>query len=96
MLGKLRVCRHDFPGNGGVNLGGGFGGLDNGAISRPRDARADRGQLDIDEVAELVGGDSGDADGDGAVAVIGDPLVRLGVLERLWQLWQLHGASWRA
>ena len=37
-------------------------------------------QLDVDEVAELLGGDRGDADGDGAVAVVGD-IVAIGVLQ---------------
>ena len=40
-----------------------------------------RDTFDVDKVAELLGGDRGDPDGDGAVAVVGDPFVRFGVLE---------------
>ena len=47
-------------------------------------------QLDIDQIAELLGGDRSDADGHGPVAVIGDPFVRFGVLQLLRQI---HGAS---
>src|SRR6185369_14848696 len=53
---------------------------------------ADLRQLDIDEIAELLGGDRGDADGDRAVAVIRDPFVGGGVLQSLWQF---HGSSSR-
>ena len=70
----------DVAGERRVELADRLRRLDLAADLARRDAGAGAGQLDEDDVAELVGRVVGDADGRD-VAVEGDPLVLGGVLE---------------
>src|SRR5207253_8274303 len=73
-----------------VDIGCGLGRFDHRAARSLGDARADLRQLDVNQIAELLGGHRGNADRDCAIAVVGDPFVRGGVFQALWQL---HGSS---
>src|SRR5699024_11344286 len=76
--GRL-VEGHDLTGHRGVEVGDGLRRLDLSARLTGGDGVADLGQVDIDDLAEGVGGDGGDADLDGLVdELVGgtvDPLV---------------------
>src|SRR5699024_12056798 len=74
---------HDVTGDRGVEVGDGIRRLDLSAGLTGGDGVADLGQVDVDDLAEGVGGDGGDADLDGlADELVGgtvDPLVLSGV-----------------
>ena len=64
-----------------VDIGGCLGGLDHHAGLARAHLAAGLGQVDIDQFAQRILGMEGDADGDGAVAVVAQPLVAGGVAE---------------
>src|SRR5205814_7882459 len=86
---ELAVRLDDLARERREHVRGGLGRLDHRAAPAALDFCAWFRQLDVDEIAELLGGERGDADGDGAVAVVGDPFMGVGVLQVLWQF---HGS----
>ena len=79
-LGQRVVDGDDGPRNGRVDVGDGLDRLDDADRLAGGQLLPDRGQLDEDDVAELVLGEIGDAD-EGFAALDLDPLVFLGVAE---------------
>ena len=71
---QLGVHLADGAGDGHEHVRGGLDGLDDAERVAAGDGLADGGQLDIGELAELLGGEGGDADG-GGFAVKFNPRV---------------------
>lgn len=80
VIGKGGIDFDDLAIGGGVDVGGGFDGLDHSGGSFGMDDAADVGEFDEDDVTEFVLGVIGDADG-ADVAIDVEPLVGFGVAE---------------
>jgi hypothetical protein len=77
---------HDLAVHGRVEIADRFDGFDLTEAVAGKDVVAGVGQLDVDDVGQLVDGEFGDAQGT-LVAVDFDPLVRF----RVAQLFRIHG-----
>src|SRR5690606_17482395 len=81
---EVLVDGDHLSGHRGVDVRGGLHRFDHRDLFTLGDAAADRRQFDEHDVAELILGEVGDADGHATVALHAGPLVALGVAELNW------------